>query len=261
MMKKRHLVALTLLAALALSPVYLAPLHQPAILMYHRVGHPEGDAPPGLFVSPEVFERQMEFLKSHNYRVTPLADIIERVKAGKRLPMNTVAITFDDGYLDNFTYAFPVMKKMEFPATIFMITDNIGRENWLSEEDLRILEEGGVTIGSHTLTHAFLPPLAKSQLEKEVVESKKKLETVLGRPVTLFSYPAGGVTDDVKEVVKQAGYDGAVTTNYKTRGRDPFALQRVKVGEARGSLFNFWVKTSGFYHIGKKRVEAPPYSE
>lgn len=250
------MLALAFLAAFGLSPLYLAPLHEPAILMYHRVGQPEDPAARGLFVSPEVFERQMEFLKSHNYRVLPLSEIVERTKRGERLPTNTVAITFDDGYLDNFTYAFPVLKKMEFPATIFMITDNIGRENWLSEEDLRILADSGVTIGSHTLSHAFLPPLAAAEADKEISESKTKLEAVLGRPVTLFSYPAGGVTKEVEEMVIAAGYEGAVTTNYKSTGRDPYWLQRVKVSDAHGNLFNFWAKTSGFYHMGKRRVEA-----
>lgn len=254
-MKKSHFAALAFLVLLGLAPFYLAPFHQPAVLMYHRVGYPEG-ASPGLFVSPQVFERQMEFLRSHNYHVLPLSDVVARVKNGEKLPMNTVVITFDDGYLDNFTYAFPVLKKMDFPAAIFMITDNINRTNWLSEEDLRILADSGVTIGSHTLSHAFLPPLSREDMEKEIAGSKVKLEAVLGRPVTLFSYPAGGVSDAVEDVVKEAGYEGAVTTNYKSADHDPFAIRRVKVSDAHGNLFNFWAKASGFYHVGKKKVEA-----
>ncbi len=253
-MKRRFVAIAVLLIALAAPAVFLRPFYEPAVLMYHRIGYP--DSNPGLFVSPEVFERQMEFLKIHNYHVVSLAYLISIVKSGQPVPMNTVVITFDDGYLDNFVNAFPVLKKMDFPATIFMITDNIGKEGWLTEEDLRVLQESSVVIGAHTQSHAFLPPLIRGQMESEIGGSKSRLEAILGRPVTLFSYPAGGVSEEVEQVVRDAGFDGAVTTNYRVRSLDPYALRRVKISDAHGNLFNFWAKTSGFYQVGKKKVEA-----
>ena len=226
--------------------------------MYHHVAPPT----PGLelYVTPETFEQQMEFLKVHDYRVLPLEEAVRLAKAGQTSPPKSVVITFDDGYLDNFNYAFPVLKKMGFPATIFMITNNVNEPGFLSEEDLRILDEAGISIGSHTASHAFLPRLKEGEVAWELAGSKKRLEKILAHPVTLFSYPAGGVTGELETMVKEQGYHGAVTTNYGRKLRDPYALHRVKVSDANGSLFNFWIKTSGLYPLGKKRVAWVPES-
>jgi len=223
------------------------------VLMYHLVESTAKES--SLYVHPDNFERQMEYLKLHRYRVIPLSQLLDEIKGGKPLAPNTVAITLDDGTLDNFRNAFPVLRKMGFPATIFMITDHIGRPGWLSSEDLKILDESGIAIGSHTVHHAFLPKLGPEEVRRELVESKKTLEGLLGHPVTLFSYPAGGVTPAVRQAVLDAGYVGAVTTNYGKERHDPFSLHRVKIGDSAWNLFNFWLKTSGFYRTGKKTVE------
>ncbi len=224
------------------------------VLMYHRVELSDGLS--STTVSPRVFESQMEFLKIHGYRVLPLKELARRLKAGERLPVKTVAITFDDGTLDTIENAFPVLKKMGFPATVFMITDNIGKEGWLSEDDLRILDENGVSVGSHTVHHAFLPDHDRAVDEAEIRDSKKRLEEVLGHPVTLFSYPAGGFTPAIRQLVRDAGYEAAVTTNHGRQRHDAFALHRVKVPEAGGNLFNFWLKASGFAMAGHRRAQA-----
>ena len=223
------------------------------ILMYHHIDYAPSKS--NLYVSPEIFERQMEFLKVHGYHVVPLESLVRDVKAKKKIPGKTVAITFDDGFVDNMKYAFPILKKMDFPATIFMITENINKEDSLSEEDLRVLDDEGVTIGSHTVTHAYLPHTTSPELINEIFDSKKRLEEVLGHPISLFSYPAGGFTDEAKGLVEKAGYSGAVTTNHGNQKNDVYALHRVKISESNGSLFSFWLKTSGLYHLGKKRVD------
>lgn len=249
------LAAAALLAGLAFfaqSRFYEVP-----VLMYHLVDVPVKES--SVVVHPDSFEKQMEFLKLHRYRVVPLEKLIEDLKQGKTPPPKTVAITFDDGTLDNFRNAFPVLRKMGFPATIFMITSNINLPGWLSEEDLKILDESGITIGSHTVHHAFLPKLSLEEVRRELIDSKKTLEAVLGHEVTLFSYPAGGVTPEIEALVKEAGYAGAVTTNYGDRRHAPYALHRVKVSDSARNLFNFWLKTSGFYRVGKKTVEYPGY--
>ncbi len=227
--------------------------YETPVLMYHHVGFP--DSPSGLYVSPETFEKQMEFLKVHRYRVVPLAELAALIREKKPVPQKTVAVTFDDGYLDNFENAFPVLKEMGFPAALFMITGNIGKEGWLSEEDLRILDEAGITIGSHTVSHAFLPELKPEEVGKELAASKKKLEEVLGHPVTLLSYPAGGVTEPAIQEARKAGYEAALTTNYGREKGNVYAIRRVKISGNSGNLFRFWAKVSGYYHVGKKRIE------
>ena len=223
------------------------------VLMYHIVDVPV--KPSSVHVRPDSFERQMEFLKLHRYRVIPFGQMVDELKSGKPLPAKTVSITFDDGTLDNFTNAFPTLRKMGFPATIFMITSNIGRPGWLSKEDLRILDESGITIGSHTVDHSFLPKASPEEVKRQLAQSKEELEAVLGHEVKYFSYPAGGVTPEIRQAVIDAGYVGAVTTNYGDLRNDPFELHRVKISDSSRNLFNFWYKTSGLGRAGKKTVE------
>lgn len=254
LLKKRFfLAALTGFAAF----YFYSANYETPVLMYHHVDPDVANS--SLYVTPLTFTRQMEFLKVHGYRVLSLEEIARRIKSGEKVPPKTVAITFDDGNLDNFKYAFPILKKMDFPATIFMITRNIGEKGSLSEEDLRILDESGISIGSHTVNHAFLPDLRnQEELLFELDESKKKLENILGHAVTLFSYPAGGVTVESRALVQKLGYEAAVTTNYGEDRRDPYALPRVKITDGKGGLFGFWLKTTGIYHVGKKRIPILP---
>lgn len=227
------------------------------ILMYHHVGYTREKS--SVYVSPKTFERQMEFLSMHNYHVMPLAELAMLVRARKRVPFNTVVITFDDGNADNIQYAFPILKKLHLPATVFMITSNINKYGWLAEEDLKIMDEAGVTIGSHTVNHAYLPDLDEANALLELKESQRRLEDILGHPVTLFSYPAGGFTEHVRSLVENAGYAAALTTNRGRTKNDPYALRRVKISDAGGNLFSFWAKISGLYHVGKRTIDVPEY--
>ena len=223
------------------------------ILMYHHIGESAENS--GIFVTPKAFERQMEFLKVHRYHVLSLEDLIHRLRSGESIPSKAVVITFDDGNVDNIDEALPILKKMDFPATIFMITRNIGQNGSLSEEDLRVLDTSDISIGSHTANHSFLPNLDPQAVMSELTESKQRLEEILGHPVTLFSYPAGGVTAESLALVKAAGYEGAVTTNYGMHRNDFYALHRIKISDSAGNLLGFWAKTSGLYQFGKKRIE------
>ncbi len=144
---------------------------------------------------------------------------------------------------------------MNFPATIFMITENIGKEGWLGAEDLRVLESSGVSIGSHTAHPAFFPDLKKEAIVLELRQSRNELEKILGHPVFLFSYPAGGVTKEAEELAAREGYHGAVTTNYGKQRLDLYALKRIKITERDGNLFSFWAKLSGLYSLGRRRVD------
>lgn len=225
----------------------------PVILMYHCVGSEDPDCQYAN-IPTEAFERQMEFLKVHKFNVMALSTFLGKIKSGKKLPLKTVAITFDDGTADNFKNAFPVLKKMRFPATIFMITGNINKKGWLSDEDLKILNSSGIEIGSHTVNHVFLPKATEEEVRYELLESKRRLEWLLQHPVTLFSYPAGGVTREVRQAVLDAGYTAAVTTNYGDDPKDPLAYRRVKVGNSASNLFSFLQKVSGFYHVGRRCI-------
>jgi peptidoglycan/xylan/chitin deacetylase (PgdA/CDA1 family) len=197
----------------------------------------------------------MSFLKRHGYRVIPLADLAALIKGGRRIPPKTVAITFDDGYKDNFTYAFPILKKYGLPATIFVIYGEVSRPqaDRLSWEEIRLMQDSGlIDFGSHTLGAKPLVDIESAQeLKRQIVDSKAKLEEKLGRPVDLFSYPEGRFNDTIRAWVVEAGYRAAVATNpgKKFANNDTFVLKRLRISSNCDNLLIFWVETSGYYNF------------
>jgi len=224
--------------------------------MYHSV-NPRFKPADRLIVSPITFERQMRFLKEHRYQVLPLEDIASLIREKKRIPAKAIAITFDDGYKDNYTYAFPVLRKYNLPATLFVIINEIGRtkprQDRLSWEELNRMQESGlITIGSHATGPEPLVNIKSEEgLKQQIFDSKKLLESKLGRPVHTFSYPEGRFNDRIRQLVIGAGYRVAVATNpgKKFSSQDIFALKRIRVSESAKNLFVFWIEASGYYNF------------
>lgn len=227
-------------ARLFLATAYVFP-----VLMYHSIDKNPGNSK--IIVTPQDFEAQMRYLKSHGVKVITLEELIDLIKANKRLPRKTVAITFDDGYENNYTYAYPILKKNNFPATIFVIVDSIGKNGYMTEEQLKELHLNKIDIGSHSLTHRWLPKVKEEDLIKEIFDSKKILENFFR--VKFFCYPAGGFNEKVKAIVKSAGYSGACTTDPGRRfsNCDIFALKRVRVSGGKNNLLVFRLKISGYH--------------
>lgn len=244
LLKRRYLLGLIGFAILllALDRAYVTP-----ILLYQHID--DHGYRSKLSVSPESFARQMEFLKTHRYRVLSLSDYVHLLRDKKRPPRKSVIITFDDGYDDNFSKAYPVLRKMDFPATVFVQTGEVGAPGYLMPEDLAIMSDNGVEIQSHTVTHPFLPDVEPAAVEKELADSKAALEGITEKPVSLFAYPGGGYTPEIARLAEKAGYEAAVTTNRRGRGPlDLFALRRIRVTRTADNLFVFWLQTSGFFN-------------
>lgn len=235
-------LAALIIAYAALSRAYMTP-----ILMYHHVDERWQEWK--LSVSPASFARQMEFLKAHRYNVLSLGEYVDLLRNRRPIPKKSVVITFDDGYDNNFTEAFPVLKKMGFPATIFIQVDGVGRKGYMTWDDIAILLENGIEIGSHTMHHGFLPDLPDAERRKEIYESKAVLESRLQRPITLFSYPGGGFNAEARQHVIDAGYLGAAATHPGPDypDLDPYALKRIRISRTSDNLFVFWLQLSGFY--------------
>ena len=219
------------------------------ILGYHRIGRLRGDHVPT--VSAESFERQLALLARFRYRVLPLDDIIGRLEAAQPLPRRAAVITFDDGYEETCTVAWPLLKRFGFPATVFITPGDIGRPAFLTWDQVREMAGDGVTIGSHTMHHAYLPVVDAAQLPEELVHSKQVLEAQIHRPVHLLSYPIGGYTPEVQAAARQAGYRGACTTNRATTLAtiDRFALRRIKMTERDSHPVSLLAKLSGYYDL------------
>lgn len=221
------------------------------IMMYHRVSLE--DESPANTVSPKVFARQMDFLKRNGYQVITLEELVAGIKAGKKFSHKTVVITFDDGYKDNYKNAFPVLKKYHFPATIFLISDMVGvSPNLLTWDQIKEMDHYGITFGSHTRNHVYLPEETEEELKDEIVGSKRVLEEHLGKPVHYFSYPSGGFSEPIKFLTAMAGYQAAVSTNRGGRYNiDLYELNRIRINNGDFWLV-LWNKLSGYYNLFRK---------
>ncbi len=218
------------------------------ILTYHDINYREGIA-----VTPENFERQMRYLKDKGYSIISLNELVEGIEKGEKSAHNTVVITMDDGYKDNFTYAYPVLKKYGFPGTIFLIANNIGTDaNFLNWDEIRDMLKYRISFGGHTKNHVYLPSIKeKAILWDEIAGCKEHIEKHTGAAVSYFSYPRGGFTEEIKTLVKRAGYKAACTTN---RGydildkKDVYELNRISMRNSDNAI-SLWAKVSGYYNV------------
>ena len=231
--------------------LYMRPRYTVPILMYHSISYDEAST---LSVAPENFTRQIGYLHKKGYKVISLDKFVERMKKGDHFPHNTVVITFDDGFVDNYTYAFPALVKYKMPATVFLITGYMGsREKYLNWDQVRLMADNGIDFGAHTRNDVYLPAVkSDKELMEELTGSKADIEKALGKKADYFCYPIGGFNEKVKEAVKDAGYKGACTTNrgYDKYNRDAYELNRIKVTDSDMTKpFHFRAKLSGYYDL------------
>ena len=208
------------------------------ILTYHKVG-PKFDF--GIsFQSQKQFYAQQNKLKEEGFCAVNLE---QADNPQKDLPQKSFAITFDDGYENIYTCAFPVLQELGFSATVFMVSGFIGKYNsWdfnfgrkgfrhLSWEQIREMAKYGISFGSHTVNHPDLTKLDRKYVEYELRNSRQTLEEKLGLELKYLSYPFGKYNSSVQEEVKRAGYKNAFTfyLNGSSKNFDPFAIKRIGV--------------------------------
>jgi peptidoglycan/xylan/chitin deacetylase (PgdA/CDA1 family) len=203
--------------------------------MYHAVGAP--GEPAARFVVPaKRFERQMKWLVRRGYRVVTLEELLQDENG----PRRAVALTFDDGYVDNLVLARPVLERLGLPATAFVVPGR-ERNDWDRDTELsgrallrreQLAELGPViAVGAHTRTHRTLTDLAPAEVETELAGSRHDLEEAVGGPVTTFAYPYGMFDTDVRSAVDRAGFLVAcsVVPGHNPPGTDPLALRRLEI--------------------------------
>ena len=191
--------------------------------MYHRVN---GERDPlGLAVEPTRFERQLKWLKRLGYHSLTLAELATAFETGRKPPGRRVVITFDDGYLDFYTTAWPLLQKYGLGATVFLVSDYIGSDSsfdqglppgvgpWplMNYSQLHELQQGGVEFGSHGATHRGLDSLNLTEKRDELLRSRQQLEQRLGQPITAFSYPYARWTQADFTLLVELGYHTAVS--------------------------------------------------
>lgn len=251
---RAFLAGILVIGVLWFSFAFLPSKHIAPILMYHNIDN-GADL---LSISPEEFDRHLMFLKNHHYNVIGLAELVDSIIYKKKLAPKTVVITFDDGKDNNFTNAYPILKKYNMPATIFVIAGDVNRKGTITAAQIKQMYDSGIIdIGSHTMSHAWLPGRSDKELAEEITGSKKILEGIIKKKVNFISYPLGGFDHRARLAVIKAGYLGACATTPGRRiaNNDIYALKRVKVsGKAGGNMFKFWFAATG-YHVWHKELK------
>lgn len=201
------------------------------ILMYHYVEDANTSSLPYLFINTYYFEAQLKTLKKHCYQTMFVRDVAEALYNNKSLPQKNITLTFDDGYADWYYNAFPLLKKYQVKATMFMIVKNIGTPGYLTKEQMREMADSGlIEFGSHTLSHVNLKNSSASAAQNEISKSKKQLEDILGRPVYSLAYPYGFFTKRDEALCQKAGYLSCVSTYQgdKQSFRGRYSLYRLR---------------------------------
>lgn len=205
------------------------------ILMYHHIKDLASNASEldlTWTVAPKNFLAQIEWLAQHNYQTITMAKLNAYLRDGTPLPARSIVITFDDGWIEDYTIAFPALKKNNFVGTYFVYTQPLDRSPlYLSWKQIEEMSAAGMNFEAHTLTHPHLRALSAESMANEIMESKKALETRLKKPIVSFAYPFGEYNNAVIDAVKHAGFESAVTIDpgYRQRADRIYQLQRIRI--------------------------------
>jgi peptidoglycan/xylan/chitin deacetylase (PgdA/CDA1 family) len=227
--------------------------YQLPILLYHRVVNSHSKiGKHKLYVFEKDFHLQMKFLKDHGYETITFKDI------DAVAPEKKVILTFDDGYEDNYTHLFPILKEFGFTAVIYLVTGS-ERNEWalkegepeikmLSKERIREMSDYGIEFGGHTRTHVDLKNTSGKKLEEEIAGCKKDVEAITGKPAISFAYPYGAHKEETLKAVRDAGYKYGISTIFGPNNwkEDPMRIRRIEVRPST-SLSSFKRKVSGHY--------------
>ena len=220
------------------------------VLMYHSIDAHLGEKHDKWRVKPQDFETQMAWLAKNGFKSFTISELAKLEK----IPHKAVCITFDDGYGDNFTHAFEILKRYNLKATIYLVP-NQSTNHWeekntqklspmLTHEQITKMQASGlIEFGSHTLSHSNLQRLTKEERLHELIASKKEVEKLTNTPCNAFAYPYGKFTDEIIEETKEAGYTNAtVVKRGLFKSGDPlFSIKRIGVLGTE-SFFDFYLK-------------------
>jgi Predicted xylanase/chitin deacetylase len=221
------------------------------ILTYHSISN---EIEPDETVTPEEFEKQLQYIKE-NYKVVSLEEAVEYIQTDIEKIAGSIVITFDDGYRDNYRYAYPLLNKHNFPATIFLVSDFINDKEgkYLSQSQINEMKSNNISFGSHTVSHRILTGLRSEEIIREIRGSKDILESQLDQKINSFAYPVGTMVDfndEIIKTVKASKYAYACSNVYGINGNntDIFALKRIGI-ETTDNFFIFKKKLDGALNI------------
>lgn len=216
----------------------------PVILYHHTepleiatlLGHEK------LTVDSTIFDEQMNYLVDHGYTTLSAEDFVKTLLARKPFPEKSIVVTIDDGYIDNYTYAFMAAKKYHVIINFMIPTGLIGKPDYMTWDHLKEMNGNPYTrIYNHTTTHAPLGLISESEIDSELAYSTAALRDNLGLQPTIFTYPYGSYNDLAIEKVKEYGFFGALSTIEGSHqcSSQVMTLQRRHIGNAPLSFYGF----------------------
>ena len=217
------------------------------VLEYHSITYQKGNP---ICIPLKKFKEQMKYLKDNGYYTLSLTNLYGYLMNNTPIPKKSVVLTFDDGYENNYTAMFSVLKKYNFRATIFVITGNIDKyHKFLKSEQLLEMDKAGIDIESHTVHHDNLAMLSKNKQLKTLIKSKKYLEKTLNKSIYFFAYPFGGYNKRAIEALNEAGYKMAFTTvdGWSSKQNGILSLHRV------------WVSPFDSTSVFENKISNPKY--
>lgn len=199
-----------------------------------------------------MFASHMKLLHDKGFKTVTPDDISEKASGNETGNGKNVVITFDDGYLDNYSYAFPILRKYGFCATIFLVTDLVGQYNvWDASQPVQLMgwsqvremADCGISFQSHTRTHPNLQSLDDGAIMNELLGSRHKIEDILGFSVRHLAYPYGSFDQRVSRLADMAGYRSGWAAGHAAGSA--FAMERMQVTSSDNNL-RFAFKASGW---------------
>ena len=239
------------------------------VVMYHRViNKSENEGIHGTYIYENIFREHMKYLKDNNFSVITFEDL-NNIGWRNRFDKNKkyIIITFDDGYVDNYELAFPILKEFNFKATIFLMGESTYNE-WdvkadgeksfplMSVEMIKEMQDYGIEFGAHTFNHPKLNKLSNDEIKHQIVDVKKPLEEKIGKEIITFAYPYGILNDYAKKMVEEAGYTFGVATDSGSvcLSDDLYQIRRIAIFP-NTNLFSFKRKVKGNYNFIKIKRE------
>lgn len=205
------------------------------ILMYHHINttwDTKDSYGRGLTVNPIKFEEQISYLTKQGYNTISLTDLYDAMYRDGSIPAKPIILTFDDGYRDNYDYAFRILQKYGKKGTFFVISNAVSGNSYLTADQIKEMSKAGMEIQSHTKTHAELGKANVTKLTVELALSKKEIEKLTEKTVSFVAYPYGQYNEKVIQIAKSQGYlMGLGVVNGRLHdNRKPFYLNRIQIG-------------------------------
>lgn len=226
--------------------------HAAVILQYHHVSD---TTPVVTSISPKLFKQHLMHLKDNNYQIWPLPKLVKHLKSHKTNPDKVVVITFDDAYDSIYQNAHPLLKKMDWPYTVFVSTDPIDKamKGFMNWQQLKQLQRQGATIANHSRSHAhFIRRMTEetkaqwlTRIKKEILDADRRLEQELGDTHKLLAYPYGEFTQEIEDLVDSLGFvgfgqqSGAVSFQHQLT-----AIPRFPMNNNFGAMEEFAIKVA-----------------